>query len=120
MALFESGIVQQTAPGTVSAMVWNPSGSSTTTYGALGSVPSTAVFHDVQITNSGTANLLLNSGSQSAANTTAGILLSPGQTLLITGYSGTVGTAGTIWANTGTVGYASAAVAGMPSVNSVV
>ena len=120
MALFESGIVQQTAPGTISTFVWNPSGSSTTTYGALGSVPSTAVFHDVQVTNSGTANLYVNSGSQSAANTTAGILLQPGQTLILQGYSGTVGTAGTIWANTGTIGYASTAIAGMPSVLSVV
>ena len=120
MALFESGIVQQTAPGTISAMVWNPSASSTTTYGALGSVPSTAVFHDLQVVNSGTANLYLNSGSVSAAQGTCGVLLIPGQTLIIQGYSGTVGTAGTIWANTGTIGYASTAIAGMPSVLSVV
>jgi hypothetical protein len=119
VALFESGIVQQTAPGTICAQVWNPSASSTATFGPLGSVPATAVFHDVQVYNSGTANLYVQSGSVAAASTT-GLLLVPGQALIIQGYSGTVGTAGTIWANTGTIGYASTAIAGMPSVLSVV
>jgi hypothetical protein len=120
VALFESGIVQQTAPGTICIPVWNPSASSTASYGALGSVPATAIFNGVQISNIGTASLYINQGSVNSTQGTCGVLLAPGASLILPAYSGTVGTGGTIWANTGTVGYTGAAIAGMPSVLSVV
>lgn len=119
MAIFEAGIVQTTSPGTVSTLIWNPSGTSTTTYGALGSVPSTSVFHDLTVVNQGTCNVYVNSGSASVA-TQLGVLLPVGGQLTIQGYAGTVGTAGTLWANTGTVGLTGAVAVGMPSVASVV
>jgi hypothetical protein len=119
MAIFEAGLVQTTAPGTISTMIWNPAGTSTTTYGALGSIPSTTVFHDVTVVNQGTCNVYVNSGSAAAA-TMLGVLLTPGGQLTVQGYSGTVGTAGTIWANTGTLLLVGACAAGMPSVASVV
>jgi hypothetical protein len=119
VAIFEAGIVQTTSPGTICAQVWNPSGTSTTTYGALGSVPSSSVFHDLTLVNQGTANVYLYSGSVSAASVT-GILLAVGSQVTIQGYGGTVGTAGTIWACCGTVGLTGAVAAGMPSVASVI
>ena len=120
MAFFESGIVQTTSPGTIAAMVWNPGNTSASSYGPLGSVPAASVFHDLQLVNQGTANVLLNMGSVSVTQGTSGILLAAGQTLVLQGYSGTVGTAGTVWANTGTVGLTAAIAAGMPSVVSVI
>ena len=119
MAIFESGIVQTTSPGTISTMVWNPSGTSTTTYGALGSVPSSSVFHDLTVINQGTCNVYVNQGSAAVA-TILGVLLPVGGQLTIQGYAGTVGTAGTIWANTATAGLTGLVSAGMPSVASVV
>lgn len=119
MAIFEAGLVQTTSPGTISTMAWNPSGTSTTTYGALGSIPSTSVFHDVTLINQGTCNVYVGMGSASVA-TTLGILVPVGGQLTLQGYSGTVGTAGTLWANTGTVGLTGLVSCGMPSVASVV
>jgi hypothetical protein len=120
VALFEAGIVQTTSPGTISTPVWNPSGTSTTTYGALGSVPSTAILKDVTVINQGTVNVYLASGSVSLANIGTGILLPVGGQITIQGYSGTVGTAGTIWAQTSTINTTGAIAAGMASVPSVV
>jgi hypothetical protein len=120
MALFEAGIVQTAAPGTVSTLIWNPSNTSATTFGSLGSVPAASVFHDLTIINQGTCNLYINSGSVSATQGTSGVLLTVNSVMTIQGYSGTVGTAGTIWANTGTVGLTGATTVGMPSVASVI
>jgi hypothetical protein len=119
VAIFEAGIVQTTSPGTISTQVWNPSGTSTTTYGPLGSVPSTTVFHDLLAVNQGTCNLYLGFGSAAAA-TVLGVLLPVGGQMYLGGYGGTVGTAGTLWANTGTVGLTGAIAVGMPSVASVI
>jgi hypothetical protein len=119
VAIFEAGIVQTTSPGTISTMAWNPSGTSTTTYGPLGSVPSTTVFHDLLAVNQGTCNLYLGFGSAAAA-TVLGVLLPVGGQMYLGGYGGTVGTAGTLWANTGTVGLTGAIAVGMPSVASVI
>ena len=58
--------------------------------------------------------------SRPRAQGTCGILLAVGGQITLQGYGGTVGTAGTVWANTGTVGLTGAVAAGMPSVASVV
>ena len=124
VAIFEAGIVQNTSPGTVPAMCWNPSNTNATTYGPLGSVPATSIFHDLTIVNQGTCNVYLNSGSATVQTSgplgTIGVLLAVGGQITLQGYGGTVGTAGTVWANTGTVGLTGAVAAGMPSVASVV
>jgi hypothetical protein len=120
VAIFEAGIVQTTSPGTIAAMVWNPGNTNATTYGPLGSVPATSIFHDLVIVNQGTCSVYLNGGSVSAAQGTSGVLLAANSSLTWVGYAGTVGTAGTIWANTGTVGLTGAVAVGMPSVVSVV
>jgi hypothetical protein len=102
-------------------MVFNPSGTSTTTYGALGSIPSTTVFSGLLVANTGTANVYLNYGSVSPASSgSIGVLLPTGGQMLLTGYAGTVGTAGTLWAQTGTVGLTGSVQAGLPSVVSVI
>lgn len=123
MAIFESAIVQvNSSIGTISSLIWNPGNTSATTFGALGSVPATSVFHDVTIINQGTCPVYVASGSISSATAILGLQIPVGGQLTIQGYSGTVGTAGSIWAQGGTLGAAQLTgqtAAGMPSVVSV-
>lgn len=120
MALFESAIVQVATPGTISTKIWDPSNTSATTLGALGSVASGATLKDVTVINSGTVNIYVGMGSVSAASTTS-LLVPVGGQMTLQGYSqvGTTGSPGAIWANVGTVGYTGATVAGLASVVSV-
>jgi hypothetical protein len=120
VALFESGIVQVSSPGTVSSICWNPSNTSATTFGSLGSVPASAVLKDVTVINQGTVPVYVGMGSAAATTSQIGAQIPAGGQLTIQGYSGTVGTAGTIWANTGVVGQTGLVAAGMASVASVV
>lgn len=121
MALFEAGIVQSnTSVGTIASLVWNPTNTSTTTFGPLGSVASTATLKDLTIINTGTVTVYLNSGSVAAA-TANGIPLNPGGQLTLQGYSvsSPTGTVGQIWGQAGTVGQTGATLAGLASIPSV-
>lgn len=121
MALFESGIVQvNTSVGTIASLIWNPENTSTTTFGAFGSVPSTAVLKDVTILNTGANAIYVGSGSASAAAGT-GLQVPAGGQVTIQGYSvsNPTGSAGQIWAQTSVVGQTSSTVAGLASVASV-
>lgn len=122
MAIFEGNIVQaNSAVGTIASLIWNPENTSTTTFGPLGSVASTAVLKDVTILNSGTVNVYISSGSLAVAST-SGLLIPVGGQVTIQGYniSSPTGTLGQIWGQVGTVGSTGATIAGLSSVASVV
>lgn len=120
MPLFESAIVQVSSPGTVSALIWNPANTSSTTFGSLGSVPSGAVLKDLILVNQGTVNIYYGMGIASNAGTLGSLLPVGGQHTL-QGYQG-VGGAATqqIWGNTGTVGSVGQVAVGLASVISAV
>ena len=122
MAQFESGIVQNVASiGTVPTMVWNPGNTSSTTFGSLGSVSSTAVLTNPVVANTGTNTIYVSSGSVAVGTSfPTGIAVPAGGEAIIYGYSGTGAAAGTIWAQTGVVGQTSSSQAGMSSVFSVI
>jgi len=120
--LFESNIVQiNSSVGTVSSLIWNPENTSTTTFGALGSVASTATLKDVTIMNTGANTIYVGSGSISAASTN-GLSIPAGGQLTVQGYSvvSPTGTTGQIWGQTGVVGQTSSTTCGIASVASVV
>ena len=120
MAIFESAIVQISTPGTTSSLIWNPANTSSTTFGALGSVPSSAVLKDLILINTGTVNIYYGMGIASAAGT-IGVLLPVGGQHTLQGYVGTGGNATQqIWGNTGTVGSTGAVTVGLASVVSAV
>ena len=120
MAIFESNILQVSSPGTVSTLIWNPNNTSATTFGALGSVPSTAILKDVTIVNQGTCNVYVGAGSAAVA-TALGFMIPVGGQLTLQGYYATGGTTlNPIWGNVGTVGYTGAVAVGLSSVASVV
>jgi hypothetical protein len=119
--LFESSIVQvQSTIGTTSALVWNPENGSTVTFGAYGSVPSTATLKDVIVQNTGTTTVYIGSGSLSAGGSTTPLQIPVGGYVLVSGYSVTnpSGSTGQIWGNT-TSGTGST-LAGMASLANVV
>ena len=124
MAIFEAGIVQvNSAVGTISSLIWNPSNTSATTFGSLGSVPASAVLKDVTVVNQGTTPVYVSSGSIASTTPLLGVAIPVGGQMTIQGYSGTVGTAGSLWAQAGTVGASQLTgqvAAGMASVASVV
>jgi flagellar basal body rod protein FlgF len=119
--LFESGIVQvNSAISSIPSLVWNPENTSATTFGALGSVSTTATLKDVTIINQGSVAVYVGTGSISSANTTLGLQIPVGGQLTIQGYSVTnpSGSAGQIWGTV--VGTATGqTIAGMASVASV-
>jgi hypothetical protein len=120
--IFETGIVQvNSSVGSIASLIWNPSNQSSTTFGSLGSVPTTATLKDVTIVNQGSVAVYVSWGSISSSTTTLGLQIPVGGQLTVQGYSVTnpSGSAGQIWgqcagANTGQT------VAGLASVASVV
>lgn len=122
MALFEAGIQQvNSSVGTIASLIFSPENQSATTFGPLGSVPSTAVLKDVTIINTGTVPVLIGSGSASAAATT-GMSIPVGGQVTIQGYSVTnpSSTTGQIWGQTTVVGTTGSTLAGLASVASVI
>ena len=121
MPIFETSIQQVNSNiGTSYSLIWNPENTSTTTFGALGSVSSTATLKDVTIMNTGTVTVFVGSGTQTAGGSAGSLALGVGQQLTIQGYNVTnpSGTTGQIWGNT-TTG-TGATTAGLASVASVV
>jgi hypothetical protein len=122
VALFENGIVQvQSSVGTLSVLLWQPSNTSATTFGAAGSVPSGAALKDVTIVNQGTATIYVSSGTTTAGATPAGLQVPVNSQLTIQGYNVTAGTAttGNIYGICAT-GLSSSSLTGLASVASVV
>jgi hypothetical protein len=121
VAIFEAGIQQvQSSVGTSSTLIFNPENTSTTTFGALGSVATTATLRDVTIINTGTVTVFAGSGSLTAGNVSTAFAIPVGGQLTIQGYSVVkpTGTVGQIWGNT-TTGTGST-LAGLASVASVI
>ena len=121
MPIFEAGIQQvNSSIGTSSSLIWNPENTSTTTFGALGSVSTTATLKDVTIVNTGTVTVFAGSGSLAAGNVATPLAIPVGGQVTIQGYSvvNPSGTTGQIWGNT-TTGTGST-LAGLASVASVV
>ena len=118
MAIFEAGIQQvNSSVGTVASLIWNPDNTSATTFGPLGSVPSTAVLDGLIIQNTGSVSVYVAMGSLSAASST-GIEITAGGQMYLPGYSASGGsTAGQIWGQTATVGDTSSTLAGLATDN---
>jgi hypothetical protein len=119
--IFETGIQQvSSSVGTVAAIIWDPNNTSTTTYGPLGSVASTATLKDVTIQNTGANPLYVGFGSASAAATT-GLKVEAGGQVVLYGYSATGGsTTGRIWGQTAVVGSTTSCIAGLASIQNAV
>jgi flagellar basal body rod protein FlgF len=119
--IFETSIQQVNSNiGTSYSLIWNPENTSTTTFGALGSVSSTATLKDVTIMNTGTVTVFAGSGTQTAGGSAGSLAIPVGGQVTIQGYNVTnpSGTTGQIWGNT-TTG-TGATTAGLASVASVV
>jgi hypothetical protein len=122
MAIFETAIQQvSTAVGTVSSLIFQPSCTSITTFGPLGSITAGDVLKDVIIQNIGANTIYVGMGS-AAVMTSLGMEVKAGGQVTYQGYNVTAGTsiAGNIWANTATLGQTSAALVGLASVVSSV
>ena len=122
MPLFETGIVQVSTVGTLSALIWNPSNGSTTTFGSLGSITTGDVLHDVTIINTGSGTVYAAAGTTTAGATPIGIQIPPGGQLTIQGYNVTAAASvqgGPIYALCAT-GASSSVKVGLSSVASVV
>lgn len=120
--IFETGIQQSTSSvGTVASIIWQPSNSSATTYGALGSVPTGSKLVDVVIANTGSNTMYVGFGSLSAAST-SGFEIKAGGELVYYGYNVTSSGAatGNIWGQTGVVGQTTSCTVGLASIQNAV
>lgn len=125
MPLFETGIVQVNASvGSISSLIWQPSCTSTTTFGGLGSITTGDTLKDVTIINTGAGTIYVGGGSGLAAAVPLGMQIPPGGQATVQGYAVTSGTStlGNIWAQaaTGATPATSSSVVGLASVPSVV
>ena len=107
--------------GTLSALIWQPSNQSTTTFGPLGSITTGDVLKDVTIMNTGTGTVYAAGGTTAAGAAPIGIPIAPGGQMTLQGYVQTAGTAtfGNIYGICAT-GNSSSTTAGLASVASVV
>jgi hypothetical protein len=120
--LFETGVVQTATMGTLSALIWNPSNQSQTTFGSLGSITTGDVLKDVTILNTGTGTIYAAGGTTVAGAAPIGIPIPPGAQVTIQGYSVVAASTvagGPIYGICAT-GAASSTTAGLASVASVV
>lgn len=123
MGLFETGIVQVSSTvGTIASVIWQPSNTSTTTYGALGSITVGATLKDVTILNTGPGTIYAAGGSVAASATPIGLQIAPGGQCTLQGYSlvAANSTAGQIWAVCSTSGTTSSTTVGLATIASVV
>jgi hypothetical protein len=123
VAIFETGVQQvSTSVGTVASVIWDSDNTSTTTYGALGSITAGNVLQDVIIQNTGSNTMYVGFGSISAASTN-GFEIKAGGSLIYYGYkvTSTVSNAtGDIWGQTGVVGQTTSCVVGLASIQNAV
>jgi hypothetical protein len=121
--IFETGIQQvTTSVGTVASVIWDTDNTSTTTYGALGSITAGSVLKDVIVQNTGANNLYVSFGSLAAAST-SGVQVVPGGELVLYGYNVTStasSATGDIWAQTGVVGQTTSCVVGLATLQNAV
>jgi hypothetical protein len=100
--IFATGIQQvSSAVGTTAAIIFQPSNTSTTTYGALGSITVGTVLTNLIIENTGASSIYVGMGSASAATTTGLQVVAGGQVMLY-GYNVTAAnsTTGNVWGQT--------------------
>lgn len=91
MAIYQSNIIQ-TSTITSAALVWDPSNSSTTTFGPRGAVPVLTppqTLHDVTLINQGPGVVYIGSGS--GVTTSTGLAVPVGAQVTIHGYTATAG-----------------------------
>jgi hypothetical protein len=122
VALFETGIVQVTSGlGSISALIWQPSNQSATTFGSLGSITAGDVLKDVTIINQGPGTIYAANGSIAASAAPLAMPIPPSGQATFQGYSQTAGTstAGNIWAIGATGGTTASVIVGLASVASV-
>lgn len=123
MPLFETGIVQVVSNfGSISAVIWQPSNTSTTTFGPLGSITVGDTLKDVTILNQGPGTIYAAAGSIAASASPIGLQIAPGGQCTLQGYNITAAntTNGQIWAITATGGTTASTQVGLASVASVV
>lgn len=109
MAIFESNIIQASTI-TSAALIWDPSNSSTTTYGPRGAVPvltPAQTLKDVTIINQGPGTLFVGQGSAiTNTGTTAAMAIPAGGQLTLRGYTATAGsTTGRIYGISSSTSY---------------
>ncbi len=92
MSFFEGSIVQSTSVTSTAAVIWNPTNSSTTTFGPLGAAPTGAALNHVGIVYAGTVAIYVGG---TAVTTYSGLPIPPGGQLGIQRYSFTAGAAAT-------------------------
>ena len=118
MSFFEGSVVQSTNVTSTAAVIWNPTNSSTTTFGPLGAVPTGAVLNHVGIVNAGTVAIYVGG---TAVTTYSGLPIPPGGQAAIQRYTFTAGatatTSGTISAVTASG--TSQVQVGLVSINAV-
>jgi hypothetical protein len=120
VAIFATGIVQNTAVSTSSVLIWNQSNQSSTTFGAYGVIPVGSVLRDVTIVNEGPNTLFV--GNATGVTAVTGLGIPAGGQLTIQGYNVTStsgGTTGNIYGICAAASSATASV-GLASVASVV
>jgi hypothetical protein len=112
---FGTGIQQVTSSvGTIAALIFQPSCTSVTTFGALGSITAGDVLKDLVIVNTGSNTAYVGFGSISVASTN-GLQIVAGGTLYLYGYNVTAGTAttGNVWAQTSVVNATTSFIVGL-------
>ena len=87
--IFATGVQQVTSSiGTGATLIWDSDNTSTTTFGALGSVTTNAVLKDLIINNTGTATMYV---GQSTVTSSTGLQVNPGGSIVLYGYVATAG-----------------------------
>jgi hypothetical protein len=113
---FGTGIQQVTSSvGTVSVLIFDTDNTSTTTYGALGSITAGDVLKDLVIVNTGSNTMYVGFGSISVASTN-GAQVVAGGTMYLYGYNVTSTAAsatGDVWAQTGVVNQTTSCIVGL-------
>jgi hypothetical protein len=112
---FGTGIQQVTSSvGTIATLIFQPSNTSTTTFGALGSITVGDVLKDLVIANTGSNTMYVGMGSAAVATTT-GVQVTAGSTMYLYGYSVTASaaTTGNVWAQTSVVNQTTSVIVGL-------
>jgi len=111
---FETGIQQVTTFGSASTLIWQPSNTSTSAYGPLGSIAVGSTLKDLVITNTGANTCYVGMGTV-IAGTPTGVAVPAGATLYLYGYNviAANNANGDVWANTGAVSTTTSVVVGL-------
>lgn len=100
MSFFEGSIVQASTAGTAVSVIWNPTNTSPTTFGSLGSIASGLTLNHIGIVNAGPGTIYVGGATVTSAT---GLPIPPGGQCGIQRYSfvpGVSSSSGTISAIT--------------------